>query len=164
MLLNKRRAGGLHRTDFVQAKGPHHKTRSEAGITLIEMLVVVTIIMLFIGIVGFNLLGQAEKAKRKAAITQINSFRQQLQLYKLQVGTFPSTEQGLQALHTKPEGVEGWEGPYSDRDIPTDPWHHPYVYKYPGEHGDEPDITSYGADGQPGGEGNDADIESWRAK
>ncbi len=82
--------------------------------------------------------------------------------YKLDTGTYPTTEQGLQALRVKPEGVENWEGPYLQKDVGNDPWGHPYVYRYPGEHGDEPEIVCYGADGQPGGDGINADIDSWK--
>jgi general secretion pathway protein G len=84
--------------------------------------------------------------------------------YKLDTGLFPTTEQGLQGLRVKPQGVNQWEGPYLPQEIPVDPWARPYVYKYPGEHGDEPDIISYGADGQPGGEGINGDILSWKSQ
>jgi general secretion pathway protein G len=137
------------------------KRQSERGITLIEMLVVVTIIALFAALVGPRMLGQADKAKRTAARAQIQSFMTALGTYKLATGNFPSTELGLHALRVRPEGVAQWDGPYLPQDIPVDPWANAYLYKYPGEHGDEPDIVSLGADGQPGGEGNNADIVSW---
>jgi general secretion pathway protein G len=75
---------------------------------------------------------------------------------------FPTTEQGLEALRTKPANFNQWEGPYLKKEIPKDPWGHDYLYKYPGEHGDEPDIISYGLDGQPGGDGLNADVVSWK--
>ena len=137
------------------------KRSSRAGITLIEMLVVVTIIALFAALVAPRMMGQADKARRTAARAQINSFMTALGSYKLDTGAFPSTEQGLQALRVKPEGSNQWAGPYLPQDIPMDPWGHPYLYKYPGIHGDEPDLVSLGADGQDGGEGNNADIVSW---
>jgi general secretion pathway protein G len=137
------------------------RQRGRRGITLIEMLVVVTIIALFAALVIPRMFGQADKARRTAARTQINSFMTALGAYKLDTGTFPSTELGLQALRVKPENVNQWSGPYLPADIPKDPWDHPYLYKYPGEHGDEPDVVSLGADGQPGGEGVNADIVSW---
>ena len=137
------------------------ENRSRAGITLIEMLVVVMIIGLFVAIVGVKVVGYGTKAQRTAARAQINEFKQALDLYKMDVGTYPSTEQGLQALRVKPEGADGWEKPYISRDVPLDPWKHAYVYKFPGDHGDEPDIISYGADGEPGGDGDAADIVSW---
>ena len=137
------------------------RRNTQSGITLIEMLVVVTIIALFAALVAPRMMGQADKARRTAARAQINSFMTALGSYKLDTGAFPSTEQGLQALRVKPEGSNQWAGPYLTQDIPMDPWGHPYLYKYPGIHGDEPDLVSLGADGQDGGEGNNADIVSW---
>lgn len=139
-------------------------TRRQAGITLIEMLVVVTIIALFAALVAPRMLRRSDTARVTAARAQINSFMTALGAYKLDTGLFPTTEQGLQALRVKPQGVEQWQGPYLPQEIPVDPWGHPYVYKFPGEHGDEPDIICYGADGQPGGEGIYADVVSWRAQ
>ena len=141
-----------------------NKKRSQAGITLIEMLVVVTIIALFAALVIPRMLGKTDSARRVAAHAQINGFTTALGAYKLDTGVFPSTEQGLQALRVKPEGLTQWSGPYLPQDIPADPWGHPYLYKYPGEHGDEPDIVSLAGDGQPGGEGINADIVSWNNK
>ena len=138
--------------------------RSESGVTLIEMLVVVVIIGLFVALVGPKLFGNVDKARRTAAKAQINSFMTALGNYKLDTSSFPSTEMGLNALRVKPENVPQWAGPYLQQDIPLDPWGHTYLYKYPGDHGDEPDIVSLGADGQPGGEGNNADIVSWSNK
>ena len=84
--------------------------------------------------------------------------------YKLDIGTFPTSEQGLAALRLKPADINLWNGPYMPKDIPKDPWGHDYVYKFPGEHGDEPDIICLGGDGQPGGEGLNADIVSWKSQ
>ena len=137
---------------------------SERGITLIEMLVVVTIIALFAALVAPRMMGQADKAKRTAARAQIESFMTALGAYHLDTGGYPSNDQGLNALRVKPETVSQWAGPYLPKDIPPDPWNNPYLYKYPGDHGDEPDIISLGSDGQPGGEGNAADIVSWTSK
>jgi general secretion pathway protein G len=131
-------------------------------VTLIEMMVVVTIIALFAALVLPRMMGQADKARKTAARTQIDAYGTALGAYKLDTGVFPTTEQGLQALRTKPENVENWQGPYLQKDVQNDPWGHPYVYRFPGEHGDEPDIVSYGADGQAGGDGNNADILSWK--
>ncbi|MDR3699473.1 MAG: type II secretion system major pseudopilin GspG [Candidatus Sulfopaludibacter sp.] len=136
--------------------------RGEAGVTLIEMLVVVTIIGLFIALVGPSLFKNADRAKVTAARTQLDNFMTALGSYKLDTGTFPTTEQGLKALREKPADLEQWAGPYLPKDVPKDPWDHDYVYKFPGDHGDEPDIISLGADGQPGGEGFNADIFSWK--
>jgi len=139
-----------------------NRSRRQAGVTLIEMMVVVTIIALFAALVLPRMMGQADKARKTAARTQIDAYNTALGAYKLDTGVFPTTEQGLQALRTKPENVENWQGPYLQKDVENDPWGHPYLYRFPGEHGDEPDITSYGADGQPGGDGNNADIFSWK--
>ena len=140
------------------------RKRTEAGVTLIEMLVVVTIIALFAALVAPRMMHQADKARITAAREQIEAFMTALGTYKLNTGTFPTTEQGLQALRTRPENVSGWEGPYLPRDIPNDPWGHPYLYKYPGDHGDEPEVVSLGADGQVGGDGLNADIVSWKSQ
>jgi general secretion pathway protein G len=138
------------------------KNRRRAGVTLIEMMVVVVIIALFAALVLPRMMGQADKARKTAARAQINAFATALGSYKLDTGSYPTTEQGLQALRVKPENVNNWQGPYTDKEIDNDPWGHPYVYHFPGEHGDEPDIMSYGADGQPGGDGTNADIVSWK--
>jgi general secretion pathway protein G len=138
------------------------RSRRQAGVTLIEMLVVVTIIALFAAVVAPRMLRQTDSARRTAARTQINSFMTALGAYKLDTGLYPTTEQGLQALRTRPEGVLQWNGPYLPQDIPVDPWGRPYLYRFPGEHGDEPDLVSLAADGQPGGEGLNADVVSWK--
>jgi general secretion pathway protein G len=140
------------------------KRRYQSGVTLIEMLVVVAIIGLFAALVAPRMLGRADAARRTAARAQVNSFVTALGAYKLDTGTYPTTEMGLNALRLKPEAVNQWNGPYLPQDIPLDPWSRPYMYKYPGEHGDEPDIVSLGSDGAPGGEGNNADICSWNNK
>jgi general secretion pathway protein G len=139
-----------------------NRTRRQRGVTLIEMMVVVTIIALFAALVLPKMMHQADRAKVTSARAQIDSFSTALGAYKLDTGTYPTTEQGLQALRLQPEGVENWQGPYLQKEIGTDPWQHPFVYHYPGEHGDEPDIISLGADGAPGGDGFNADIVSWR--
>jgi general secretion pathway protein G len=140
-----------------------NRRRSQAGVTLIEMLVVVAIIGLFVAIVAPNMFKSADKARITATRDQIRSFMTALGSYKLDTGVFPTTEQGLASLRVKPsDEVNGWNGPYMPQEVPKDPWGHEYVYKYPGEHGDEPDIISLGADGQPGGEGLNADIVSWK--
>lgn len=140
------------------------RRRLQAGLTLIEMLVVVTIIAVFAAVVGPKILQYGDKGKQTAARQQLGHFSTALGLYKLDTSLFPTTEQGLKALRVKPENVNGWAGPYFPQDIPTDPWNNQYVYKFPGEHGDDYDIMSYGADGQPGGTGIAEDIVSWKSK
>ncbi len=147
-----------------ESEGVASRRRAEAGITLIEMLVVVTIIALFAGLVVPRMLRRTDTARITAARAQINAFMTALGAYKLDTGVYPTTEQGLQALRVQPPGVTQWQGPYLPQEIPVDPWGRPYVYKYPSEHGDEPEIISYGADGQPGGEGINADIVSWKSQ
>ena len=140
------------------------RRRLQAGITLIEMMVVVTIIALFVALVAPKLFKQADKAKITAARAQMNNFMTALGAYKLDTSTFPTTEQGLAALRVRPANMPLWNGPYLPQDVPMDPWGRPYVYKFPGENGDEPEIVSLGADGQPGGEDIDADILSWKTQ
>jgi general secretion pathway protein G len=138
------------------------RTRRQAGVTLIEMMVVVTIIALFAALVLPKMMHQADRARITAAHAQINAYLTALGSYKLDTGFFPTTDQGLQALRQKPEDVENWQGPYLQKEIENDPWGHAYVYRFPGEHGDEPDIVSLGGDGAPGGDGINADIVSWK--
>jgi general secretion pathway protein G len=138
------------------------RNRRQAGVTLIEMMVVVTIIALFAALVLPRMLGTVDKGRKAAARAQINAYMTAVGSYKLDTGNYPTTEQGLQALRAKPENVNGWQGPYTDKEISNDPWGHPFLYHFPGEHGDEPDLISYGADGQPGGDGINADIVSWK--
>lgn len=136
----------------------------QAGVTLIEMLVVVTIIALFAAVVAPRLLSRGDQARTVATRQQINAFMTALGTYKLDTGKFPSNEEGLAALRAKPQGLDQWNGPYLPQEIPKDPWGRAYIYKFPGEHGDEPDVISYAADGQPGGEGINADIVSWKSQ
>lgn len=140
------------------------RERRQAGITLIEMLVVLTIIALFAALVAPRMLGQGDKARVTAARAQIESFMTALGAYKLDTGLYPTTEMGLASLRAKPQNVNQWQGPYLPKDIPKDPWGRDYLYKYPGENGDEPEIICLGADGQPGGEGIAADILSWKSQ
>lgn len=140
------------------------RRNGQAGVTLIEMLVVLMIIGLFAALVAPRLFRKSDAARVTAARAQINSFMTALGAYKLDTGTFPTTEQGLQALRDRPAGLTQWDGPYLPQEIPVDPWARPYVYKFPGEHGDEPDIISNGADGQAGGELLNSDVVSWKSQ
>jgi general secretion pathway protein G len=130
------------------------------GFTLLELLVVMVIIGLLAAYVGPKYFSQVGKSEVKTARAQIVAFEKSLEQYRLDVGSYPTTEQGLAALVTKPANVAKWEGPYLAKSVPLDPWGHPYVYKSPGDHGDI-DLVSLGRDGQPGGEGLDADIGNW---
>jgi len=134
--------------------------RNRSGFTLIELIVVVVIIGLLAGLVLPQFIRQEEKAKLKATRAQIELFATALDTFRLDVGRYPTTEEGLQALRQKPGGIERWDGPYLKKDLPVDPWNKPYVYQSPGDHGPY-DIISYGADGVPGGDGDNRDITSW---
>jgi general secretion pathway protein G len=140
-------------------------SRRQAGVTLIEMLVVVTIIALFAALVAPRMLQKSDTARITATRAQINAFMTALGAYKLDTGLYPTTEQGLNALRAQPQGVNQWQGPYLPQDIPQDPWGNDYAYRFPAENGGyEPEIISYGADGQPGGEDIFADIVSWKSQ
>lgn len=131
------------------------------GFTLIELLMVMVIIGLLAAIVAPRFMGKVSKAKLQAAQAQIELFGAALDAYRLDVGRYPTTEQGLAALRVGPDDASNWDGPYLKKTIPLDPWKNAYVYKCPGDYG-EYDIISYGADGKDGGEGEDKDIVSWR--
>src|SRR5690349_19214420 len=136
--------------------------RRGRGFTLIELLVVLVIIGVLAALIVPNVLDRADDARSTAAKTDVNNLMQALKLYKLDNQRFPTGEQGLQALVTKPTSgpvPTNWK-PYLDK-LPEDPWHHPYQYLNPGIKG-EIDVMSFGADGKPGGEGKDADVGSWQ--
>ncbi|MCY4746064.1 type II secretion system major pseudopilin GspG [Pelomonas sp. UHG3] len=130
------------------------------GFTLLELLVVMVIIGLLAGYVGPKFFGQIGKSEVKAARAQIDALQKSLDQYRLDVGRYPSTEQGLAVLVTKPADEPKWQGPYLAKAVPKDPWGNDYQYRAPGEHG-EYDLLSLGKDGRPGGEGEDADLTSW---
>jgi general secretion pathway protein G len=137
------------------------RRRGERGFTLVEILVVITIIGLIMGLVGPRVLNYLTESKAKAAKIQIESLSSALDLYFLDTGRYPSSSEGLGALVQRPGSISAWNGPYLKGGVvPADPWGKPYVYRSPGQHGTF-DILSYGADGQEGGTGTGADITSW---
>jgi general secretion pathway protein G len=130
----------------------------EAGFTLVEMLVVITIIGLIMGLIGPRVLNYLNESKVKTARIQLQSFSSALDLFYLDAGRYPTTAEGLGALVQRTPGIAAWNGPYlKGGNLPNDPWNHPYVYRAPGERGPY-DIISYGSDGQEGGSGLAADI------
>ncbi|VVD88271.1 Type II secretion system protein G [Pandoraea aquatica] len=133
----------LHRTPDRRAH--------QAGFTLLELLVVLLIIALLAGYVGPKLFSQVDRAREKTAVAQMKSLSDALGQYRLDIGQYPTEEQGLQALMAAPAGVEHWQGPYLAKALPNDPWDHPYVWKNPGTSHDV-EIVTYG----PGGEGDTA--------
>jgi general secretion pathway protein G len=134
--------------------------RSQAGFTLIELLIVVIILGVLAGLVGPRLFGRVGQSRQAAARVQIELLGAALDQFKLDVGRYPSGQEGLQALQQSPGNAPGWEGPYLKKEVPRDPWGNPYQYRSPGEHG-EYDIASLGSDGTPGGEGEASDVTSW---
>lgn len=136
------------------------KLRLQRGFTLLELLVVMVIIGLLAGYVGPKYFAQIGKSEVKAAKAQIDSLEKALDQYRLDVGHYPTSEQGLAALMVQPSGESRWQGPYLKKAVPLDPWGKPYQYRYPGEKA-EFDLYSFGKDGQPGGSGENADITNW---
>jgi general secretion pathway protein G len=130
------------------------------GFTLIELLVVVVIIGLLAGLVAPRYFGQVGKSNTGVARAQIEQLGKALDTYRLDVGVYPTSEQGLNALVAKPDGVDRWQGPYLQKQVPGDPWGRAYKYKSPGDHSDY-DLYSYGSDGAPGGTGEAQDVNSW---
>lgn len=130
------------------------------GFTLLELLVVLVILGLLAGYVAPKYFAQVGKSEVKTAKAQIVALENALDQYRIDTSRYPSTEQGLAALNTKPADEPRWDGPYLKKAVPNDPWGKPYLYRVPGEHG-EIDLYSLGRDGTPGGTGNDADITNW---
>lgn len=135
------------------------RTRA-AGFTLLELLVVMVIIGLLAGFVAPRYFAQVGKSQVKVARAQLDALDKALDQFRLDVGRYPTTDEGLQALMTAPGGEARWAGPYLKKAVPADPWGRPYVYQQPGTHGDF-DLLSYGKDGRPGGTGEDADLTNW---
>src|SRR5579864_7368090 len=131
-----------------------------AGFTLLELLVVMVIIGLLAGLVAPRYFDQVSKSNVKIARAQIDSLGKALDQYRLDMGAYPTTEEGLQALVVKPQDATHWSGPYLQKAVPPDPWDRPYQYRSPGEHGDY-DLFSLGKDGRGGGVGENATVSSW---
>jgi general secretion pathway protein G len=142
------------------SRSRHEARRGEAGFTLVEMLVVITIIGLIMGLVGPRVLSYLGESKAKAARLQIESFASSLDLFYLDVGRYPTGSEGLAALAQLPGNTGIWNGPYlKTGTVPADPWGHTYIYRAPAEHGPY-EIVSLGSDGQEGGTGTAADISN----
>lgn len=129
------------------------------GFTLLELLIVIVIIGLLAAYVGPRYFAQLGKSERTIAKAQIESLEKALDTYRLDLGRYPSTEEGLTALITKPTNMPQWNGPYLKKNLPLDPWGHPYQYRSPGPHSDI-ELLSFGKDGQPGGTDENADISN----
>jgi len=152
---------GMGRRKPMSITNRHPRSQHSAkGFTLLELLVVMVILGLLTGYVAPKLFAHIGKAEVKTARAQIDGLEKALDAYRLDVGHYPSTEEGLAALQVQPANETHWSGPYLKKTVPNDPWGHPYQYKQPGEHG-EYDLMSFGKDGKPGGTGEDEDIGNW---
>lgn len=160
MISHFSRSFGIEADGYMTNEAETERLR-ERGFTLVELLVVLVILGLLATIAAPRVIKYLSSAKVDAAAAQIQNLATTLDLYRLEVGHYPSAEQGLEALVAQPPGVDSWNGPYiKKRDILIDPWNRPYHYRFPGEHG-EFDLFSFGADGAEGGEGEDQDITDW---
>jgi general secretion pathway protein G len=139
------------------------RSRYNAGFTFIEMMVVVSIIGLLIVLVGPRFIRGQEKAEVRAAAAQIANFGTALDTFRLDVGRYPNTQEGLSALLQRPSSADRWDGPYLKTNVPNDPWGRPYFYRSPGEGGRPYDLYSLGSDGAPGGDGPNRDVLSWES-
>lgn len=135
---------------------------SHRGFTLLELLVVLLILGLLAGFVGPKYFSQIGRSEQTVAKSQIDAFEKALDQYRVDIGRFPSNDQGLAALYAAPAGEGKWNGPYLKKAVPQDPWGSAYQYRSPGEDGRDYDIVSFGRDRAAGGTGEDADIVSWR--
>jgi len=155
---NPRRSAALPPDPHATRRRP--RRLDQAGFTLIELLIVVIILGVLAGLVGPRLFGRVGQSRQAAARVQIELLGAALDQFKLDVGRYPTSQEGLQALQQSPGNAPGWEGPYLKKDVPRDPWGNAYQYKSPGDHG-EYDVISFGSDGSAGGDGEAADVASW---
>jgi general secretion pathway protein G len=140
----------------------HARRTRQGGFTLIEIMVVMAIIAMLAAMVGPRLIRQQEKAAIKAAQGQVAQLSTALDTFRLDMGRYPSTQEGLQALMQPPSGATRWDGPYLSKSVmPMDPWDNAYQYRAPGGGGRPYDLFSFGADGAPGGDGDGRDISNW---
>jgi general secretion pathway protein G len=153
--LNRRRRAGQ------PCGAPPVIAAAPRGFTLLELLVVMVIIGLLAGFVAPRYFAQVGKSQVKVARAQIDALDKALDQFRIDVGRYPTTEEGLQALVAQPSGEASWAGPYLKKGVPPDPWGRPYLYQQPGTHGGDFDLQSYGKDGRSGGAGEDADVTNW---
>lgn len=139
-----------------------YKNRKRSAFTLIELLVVIVIIALLSSLVAPKFFGKLDDAKVKTAYAQMQMLSTALDAFKLDVGRYPSTEEGLKVLWAKDSGIKGWNGPYLPKKVEVDPWKNPYQYKNPGKDKNPYDLYSYGSDKKEGGVKNAADISVWQ--
>ena len=142
-------------------RGGKFRPAASRGFTLLELLVVMVIIGLLAGFVAPRYFAQVGKSQVKVARAQIDALDKALDQFRLDVGHYPTSEEGLQALVVQPSGEPGWAGPYLKKGVPADPWGRPYIYQPTSTHGVDFDLLSYGNDGRPDGTGEDADITNW---
>ncbi len=152
----------MHTASVSEAtRRPFDRRGQDTGFTLLELLVVMVIIGLLAGYVAPRYFAQVGKSQVKMARAQIDALDKALDTFRLDVGRYPTTEEGLQALVVPPTGEARWNGPYLKKGVPADPWGRSYLYALPGTHGGDFDLQSYGKDGAPGGNGEDADVTNW---
>lgn len=137
----------------------NRRNRRTSAFTLIELVVVMLILAILAAMIVPRIIARTEDAKVAKAVSDLATLRGMLDNFRIDVGRYPSSEEGLDSLRTAPSDADGWRGPYSQKPITADPWNNPYIYEWPGSDGDDSYVLmSYGADGSPGGEGNNEDI------